>query len=63
MKSFAFRLSYGVLGPATGWLVDTYGLSATFGIFGCIVTLLLGTLMVPLCRRVHELHVEYIPVD
>ncbi len=63
MKSFAFRLSYGVLGPATGWLVDTYGLSATFGIFGCIVTLLLGTLMVPLCRRVHELHVEHIPVD
>lgn len=63
MRSFAFRLSYGFIGPATGWLVDGYGLSATFAIFGCIMVGLQLLLIVPLCKRINELHVEYIPAN
>jgi MFS family permease len=63
MKSFAFRLSYGILGPGTGLLIDRYGLSSTLAIFGCLTTILLVTLMLPLCKRIHEAHMEYIPIE
>lgn len=61
MRSFAFRLSYGFIGPATGWLVDNYGLSTTFGLFGCIMVGLQLLLIFPLCGRIQEMRVEYIP--
>ena len=63
MKSFVFRLSYGILGPGTGLLIDRYGLSSTLAIFGCVTTILLVTLMLPLCKRIHEAHVGYIPIE
>jgi MFS family permease len=63
MKSFAFRLSYGILGPGTGLLIDRYGLSSTLALGGCITTALLATLMLPLCKRIHEVRMDYIPTE
>lgn len=60
MRSLVFRLSYVFIGPATGLLIDARGLSTTLAIMGVITTLLFFIFMIPLCRQIHELHVEYI---
>lgn len=63
LRSLAFRLSYGVIGPVTGWCIDRFGLRATLAGMGCVTALCFIVFMIPLCRRIHELHVEYIPAD
>jgi MFS family permease len=60
LRSFCFRLSYAAIGPATGILVDTRGLYVTLGVLGAIVAALFATHLLPLSRRMHELHVDYI---
>jgi MFS family permease len=63
MKSLLFRLSYGVLGPGTGLVLDRYGLSTTLAVLGAMTSVLFLVLMLPLCRKIGELHVEYIPSE
>jgi len=60
LRSFAFRLSYAAIGPATGMLIDARGLSVTLGVFGAVAALLFVVFLLPLSRRMHELHVDYI---
>jgi predicted MFS family arabinose efflux permease len=60
MRSFGFRMSYAAIGPATGFLVDTRGLNVTFGVLGAIAAVLFVVTLLPLSRRMHELHVDYI---
>lgn len=60
LRSFCFRLSYAFIGPATGFLIDARGLHVTLGILGIIAAILLVIYLRPLCRRMHELQVDYI---
>jgi MFS family permease len=60
LRSFGFRMSYAAIGPATGFLVDTRGLNVTFGILGILTAILFVVILVPLARRMRELHVDYI---
>ena len=60
LRSFGFRMSYAAIGPATGFLVDKKGLNVTFGVLGILATILFFITLVPLSRRMHELHVDYI---
>jgi MFS family permease len=60
LRSFAFRLSYAAIGPATGFLVDTRGLYVTLGALGAVAAVLFLICLIPLARRIHELRVEYI---
>jgi MFS family permease len=61
MQSLAFRLGFGVLGPIIGLSVDSVGLPQTLFLMGCCCSVLLVLLMLPLCRRIEELKVGYIP--
>ena len=63
MRSLLFRLSYGVLGPGTGLILDRFGLSATLAVLGAITLVLFVVMMLPLCRKIGALHVEYIPSE
>jgi hypothetical protein len=48
------------IGPAIGALVDSRGLNFTLGTLGAITAGLFVVFLLPLSRRMHELHVEYI---
>lgn len=61
MRSLAFRLSFGVFGPLVGLCVEARGLPTTLFILGCIFSVCVVVLMLPLCKRIEELRVEYIP--
>lgn len=61
MRSLTFRLSYVAIGPATGILVDSRGISFTLIVLGCAFLALFITCMLPLCRQIHQLQVGYIP--
>jgi MFS family permease len=63
LRSFSFRLSYAAIGPITGFLVDTRGLYITLSILGIATALLFVAYLLPLSRRMHKLHVEYIPAE
>lgn len=63
MKSLVFRLSYVAIGPATGLLIGSKGLGTTLAVLGAITTLLFFIFMIPLCKQIHELHVEAIPTE
>ena len=63
MRSLAFRLSYVGIGPLTGLAIEAKGLDFTLGIFGVIYLLLFFVFMVPFCRQIHELKVDYIPAE
>ncbi|MEY4667735.1 MAG: hypothetical protein RL518_434 [Pseudomonadota bacterium] len=60
LRSFCFRLSYVIIGPVTGMLVDTRGLNVTLGVLGACFAALIVIYLMPLSRRMHELHVDYI---
>lgn len=63
LRSFAFRLSYGVIGPLTGIVIERHGLSAALGTLGVAYTLLAGVALFPLCKQVHEIKGDYIPAE
>ena len=63
MQSLAFRLGFGILGPIIGLSVDSVGLPQTLFLMGCVCSVLLFILMLPLCRRIEELKVGYIPEE
>lgn len=63
MRSLFFRLSYGVLGPGTGLVLDRFGLSVTLAVLGSLSVVAFLVLMLPLCRKIGDLHVEYIPTE
>ena len=60
VRSLTFRLGYVPIGPAIGALVDSRGLNFTLGTLGAITAGLFVFFLLPLSRRMHELHVEYI---
>jgi len=60
VRSLSFRLGYVPIGPAIGALVDSRGLNFTLGTLGAITAGLFVFFLLPLSRRMHELHVEYI---
>jgi MFS family permease len=60
-NSLSFRLSFAVIGPIVGWSVDSVSLPTTLFLVGSIFAVLLVILMFPLCRRIEQLRVKYIP--
>ena len=63
LRSFSFRLSYAVIGPITGFLVDTRGLYVTLGVMAVLTALLFFVYLLPLSRCIRGLHVDYIPTE
>jgi hypothetical protein len=63
INSLVFRLISSVLTPVIGLISERWGLATGLCTLGGIFTLLLLILMRPLCSRIHELKVEYIPDD
>jgi MFS family permease len=63
LRSFAFRLSYGLIGPLTGLVIERYDLSAALGSLGVFYTLLLGVTLLPLCKQMQEIKGDYIPAE
>lgn len=63
LRSFGFRLSYGVIGPLTGLIIERYGLSTALGALGIAYTLLLAGTLLPLCKQVHQFKGDYIPAE
>jgi MFS family permease len=61
MRSLAFRLSYVPIGPAIGGLVDARGISFTLVVLGVIYLALFVAFLIPLCRDIRGLRVDYIP--
>jgi len=61
IKSLMFRLSFGVVGPVMGFAIERTSLNMALAMIGMSFTLLLVVLMLPLCRRVEELKLDYIP--
>ena len=61
MQSLFFRLGFGVIGPVIGYIIDAQGLRVGLFVLGVLFTIFAGTLLVPLTRRIDQLHVEYIP--
>lgn len=61
VQSLSFRLSFAVVGPIVGYSVDSLSLTTTLFLVGSVFALLLVVLMLPLCKRIEELRVEYIP--
>ena len=60
LRSLSFRLSYAAIGPVTGILIEARGLHVTLGILGAMTALFFLVYLLPLSRRMHELHVQYI---
>ena len=63
MRSVAFRLSYVGIGPLTGLMIEAKGLNFTLGVFGVMYLVLFFVFMVPFCKQIHELKVDYIPAE
>ncbi len=63
LQSLAFRLSASLVIPLIGLAVDRWGISSGLLILGAIFSALVVGLALPLCRRIHELHVDYIPTS
>ena len=63
MRSLAFRLSYVGIGPVTGILVDAKGISFTLFVLGSVFLGLFITCMLPLCRQIQGLRMDYIPAE
>lgn len=63
LRSLLFRLIYVPIGPATGWALESYGFSFTLAAFGVLTMLFFCCCMIPLCKQIHQLHVDYITAD
>jgi MFS family permease len=61
MRSLSFRLSFALFGPLIGCMVERVGLPTTLFLLGAVFSTLVLILMLPLCNRIEELRLEYIP--
>jgi MFS family permease len=59
--SLFFRLGFVPIGPLLGSVVDARGMQTGLVMLAAALCLTLVTLLVPLVRRIDELHVKYIP--
>ncbi len=63
MQSLFFRLGFVPIGPLLGWVADAQGLTTCLAALAGLFALIAALLLVPLIRRIDELHVAYIPED